>query len=70
MHSVPFQDRLSVSVNEAVAVTGLPRSTIFALIGDGTIESCRVGRRRLVLVRSLRRLIEGDAASNDGAEAA
>lgn len=64
--SVPINQRISVTVDETVAASGLSRSTIYELIGDGTLESRRVGGRRLVLVRSLRKLIEGDAATESG----
>lgn len=62
LHAVPITQKISVTVDEAVAASGLSRSTIYELIGDGSLESRRVAGRRLILVRSLRRLIEGDAA--------
>ena len=59
---VPFQERISCTIREAAAASGLRPTTLYGLIGAGELESTKVGRRRLVIVRSLRKLIEGDAA--------
>jgi excisionase family DNA binding protein len=37
-------------------ITGLGRTTIYKLIGDGTLESITVGKRRLVRLSSARSL--------------
>jgi excisionase family DNA binding protein len=52
---------LSVPVNVACNLTGLGRTTIYRLLGEGALESVAVGRRRLVLVASIDRLISGQA---------
>lgn len=59
---VPFHQRISCTVKEAYAASGLGPTTIYALIATGELESVKVGRRRLIRVPSLRRLIEGDKA--------
>jgi excisionase family DNA binding protein len=46
-----FRARLSCTVREACDASGLGPTTIYALIADKTLESTRVGRRRLILVR-------------------
>jgi hypothetical protein len=51
---------LSVRINDAVRITGIGRTKLFALIADGTLETTTIGRRRLILYKSLRRLIEGN----------
>jgi excisionase family DNA binding protein len=48
---------LAVTVTRARALTGLGHSTIYRLLGDGTLESCRVGKRRLIRYESIERLI-------------
>jgi excisionase family DNA binding protein len=58
--SVPLRDRLAVTIQEACQAAGLGPTVLYGLIHDGAIETVRIGRRRLVLVRSLVRLIEGD----------
>lgn len=53
----PFAHRLTCSVAEACDATGLGRTTIYALIAEGCLESTTVGRRRLIYVASLQRLV-------------
>lgn len=50
---------LSYRPEQVSAITGLSRTKIFELIADGTLESKRVGKARLVLARSVERFIEG-----------
>lgn len=47
---------LLVSVKEATRVIGLGKTRLYELIDAGTIETVRIGGRRLVKVSSLRRL--------------
>ncbi len=57
---IPFVERLTCTVAEACEVTGLGRTKLYELIGDGKVSTTSIGRRRLVLVQSLRLLIEGN----------
>jgi excisionase family DNA binding protein len=57
---IPFSQRLTCTIAEACEVTGLGRTKLYELIGDGQIRTTAIGRRRLVLVQSLLSLIEGD----------
>ena len=61
---VPFRDRLTCTIAEACAATGLGRTKIYELIGEGRLETTRVGRRRLVFVRSLRKLLEAEQGAS------
>jgi excisionase family DNA binding protein len=56
--AIPFALRLSCTIAEACEVTGLGRTKLYELIGDGHLVTTTVGRRRLVLVRSLLSLLE------------
>ena len=47
---------------EAVNVSGLGKTTIYSLIGDGTLKTVKVGGARLVLRESLDRLLTPEAA--------
>jgi excisionase family DNA binding protein len=38
-------NRRMITVNEAIQQTGLPRSSMYRLIDDGTIRSVRIGAR-------------------------
>lgn len=54
-------EQLTISVNATMRALGLGRTTVNAMIIDGRLESVKLGRRRLVKVESVRRLI-GDKA--------
>src|SRR5215472_6365435 len=49
---------ISAPVREFARISGLGESTIWVMISDGRLETIAVGRRRLVLVDSYRKLIE------------
>lgn len=50
-------DRLTVSVNEAVRLTSISRSTMYTYLNSGLIESVMVGGRRLVKMDSLKKVL-------------
>jgi excisionase family DNA binding protein len=56
--AIPFAQRLTCTISEACEVTGLGRTKLYELIGDGHLATTTVGRRRLVVVRSLLSLLE------------
>jgi len=43
-----MENKLLVSAEEAANILSLGRSKVFELLADGSIESLKVGRRRLV----------------------
>jgi hypothetical protein len=49
---------VSVTLQESCRLSGLGLSKIYAAISDGTLESVTIGKRRLVMYHSLRRMIE------------
>lgn len=62
---LPFAQRLTCTVAEACEVTGLGRTKIYELIGNGRITTTTVGRRRLVIVQSLLALVSVNATPAD-----
>jgi excisionase family DNA binding protein len=60
--TVPFAQKLTCTINEACEMTGLGRTKLYELIGDGHLATTTVGRRRLVVVRSLLSLLELNAS--------
>jgi excisionase family DNA binding protein len=57
-NAISFAQRLTCTIAETCEVTGLGRTKVYELIGDGLLATTTIGRRRLVLVRSLLSLIE------------
>jgi len=56
--TIPFAQKLTCTINEACEATGLGRTKLYELIGGGRLATTTVGRRRLVMVRSLLSLLE------------
>ena len=56
--AIPFAQRFTCTIKEACELTGLGRTKLYELIGDGHLATTTVGRRRLVVVRSLLSLLE------------
>lgn len=54
---------IAVPVNEACRIGGIGRTLVYQLIGDGALESVTIGRRRLIRVASLERLLASDSAA-------
>jgi excisionase family DNA binding protein len=50
--------KITCSVKEATELTGLGKTTLYALLAEGKITSTRIGVKRLIHVDSLRRLLE------------
>ena len=48
---------LAVSINDAAKALGLGRTSIYAMIGDGRLDAFKLGRRTLVKVASIHRLV-------------
>ena len=58
---------LAVSVEEAERLSGIGRTKLYELLGRGAIKSRKVGRRRLVIVWSLRAFLEAEDGEEAGA---
>jgi excisionase family DNA binding protein len=48
---------LALSINDAAKALGLGRTSIYAMIADGRLDAFRLGRRRLVRLESIKRLV-------------
>jgi hypothetical protein len=62
----PSDRIITAPVGEFCRISGIGRSRVYELIGDGSLESFTLGKRRLIVIDSYRRLIErqrGDANS-------
>jgi excisionase family DNA binding protein len=55
---IPFAQRVTCTIADACEATGLGRTKIYELIGDGKLVATSIGRRRLVDVASLLTLMK------------
>ena len=56
-----IEDRGALSVREAAEYLSLGRTTVFQLVRSKQIDSVKVGRRRLIKIRSLKEFLgEGE----------
>ena len=64
---VPFAERVTCSVDDAILASGIGRSTLYKLMRSGVLESVKRGDRRLVRVQSLLKLLTADTAAGAAA---
>lgn len=50
--------KITATVREACEMTGLGKTKLYELMGNGSLQTTTIGRRRLVKVDSLRQLVE------------
>jgi excisionase family DNA binding protein len=55
---------LSVGIEDAARLIGVARSMFYEIVSRGEIESFKLGRRRLVLVKELEAYINRQAKEN------
>jgi excisionase family DNA binding protein len=60
---LPATDAITAPVDKFCGLSGLGKNTVYQMIGDGRLASIKIGRRRLVVVDSYRRLIQEEQAA-------
>lgn len=55
-------ETLATSINEAAKVLGIGRTSVYRLIGEGRLETIKLGRRTLIKAESIRRIVDPNAA--------
>jgi excisionase family DNA binding protein len=55
--SIPFAQRPTCSIAEACSAAGFGRTKLYELIDGGAVKAVKIGRRRLVQVPSLLKLL-------------
>jgi len=66
--AIPFRERLSCTIPEACAATGLGRTKLYEQIGAGRVQTRKFGTRTLIVVESLVALIDPGAVNPDRPE--
>ncbi len=64
MNHQPSINPLSVGVEDGARLIGVARSMFYEILARGEIESFKLGRRRLVLVKELEAYINRQAKEN------
>ena len=54
---------ISAPIGEFCVLSGLGRTVVYEMIGDGRLDAIKIGKRRLILIDSYRRLIERQRAA-------
>jgi excisionase family DNA binding protein len=54
---IPPGGRLALRINDAVAASGLSRSTLYKLMSEGKLTAVKVAGRRLILIEDLHGLL-------------
>jgi excisionase family DNA binding protein len=54
---------ITAPIAEFCRLSGIGRSLVYEMIGDGRLDSIRIGKRRLIVLDSYRRLIECQRAA-------
>jgi hypothetical protein len=62
--AIPFRERLSCTIQEACAATGLGRTKMYEEIGAGRVQTRKFGARTLIVVDSLVALIDPGSANS------
>ena len=63
-----LQDRATISVSDAAALLGISRNSAYEAARTGQLPTLRLGRRLLVPVPALLRMLESEDARKDDRE--
>lgn len=63
-HRNSTNERLAVSVEDAAAMAGVGRTTLYGALGDGSLQSLKIGKRRLIRIEALKSWIAAHEAES------
>lgn len=55
---IPIENRIAVTLPEAIALSGIGRSTWYEIFKSGKLKPRKQGKRTLILVRDLQNYLE------------
>ena len=55
---IPIGERLTCTVRDACAFSSIGKTKLYELINNGALATTKIGRRRLVVVSSLKGVLE------------
>ena len=58
--AIPFNSRIACTIPDAMRASGIGQTKLYELIKKRRLKSTKVDGRRLILVASLRQLIQGN----------
>ena len=58
--AIPFNERIACTIPDAMRASGIGQTKLYELIKKRRLKSTKVDGRRLILVASLRQLIQGN----------
>ncbi|WP_433965128.1 excisionase family DNA-binding protein [Tunturiibacter gelidiferens] len=53
-----LNQRITISVIEAMSATGIGKTMMYELLNDGSLRSIKIGKKRLIIVESIHEWIE------------
>jgi len=56
--ALPLAERVTLNIDEAAALTGLPRTFLREAVAAGIVRSTKPGKRRLLFTKSLLHLLD------------
>jgi excisionase family DNA binding protein len=69
MHaSTKPEEKRALRINEASALYGISRSTIYKIMGEGTLRTVKIGGRRLIPRDAIEALLSGGAEADTPAK--
>jgi excisionase family DNA binding protein len=63
-------DLISTTIGDFCRLSGIGRSRVYELLDAGTLESVKIGKRRLILIDSYRKLIDHQRVAPSSAKPA
>jgi excisionase family DNA binding protein len=61
-------DLITATIPEFSRVSGIGRTKIYELLDEGKLQAIKIGKRRLIVIRSYKRMVEEQVAASAGSD--